>query len=310
MIYLIALLFLFSFGLNIYLLQKYRSQSKGIDYIGQKIQATVEEKKDDYILLYTSDSSIQKLLVQVNRLLEHSQQSRADYQKIDRSMKQMLSNISHDLRTPLTVVLGYVETIQDETLPHTKRNSLLKTIHVKTAEVIELMQRFFELVKFDAGDNELNVSKLNINEVCRQNILNFYELLTEKSFDVSIHIPEEPLYILGNEDAMNRILNNLIFNAIQHGADGKAVELRVKATDELIFIEVTDHGQGITELHKNHVFERMYTMEDSRNKQYQGSGLGLTITKRLVEQMRGNISLESIPYERTTFTVEFKRMMF
>ncbi|MCT6831286.1 MAG: ATP-binding protein, partial [Bacillus velezensis] len=83
-----------------------------------------------------------------------------------------------------------------------------------------------------------------------------------------------------------------------------------RITDNDVFVEVSDKGKGINELHKDRVFERMYTLEDSRNTNYQGSGLGLTITKRLVEQMEGSISLNSVPFKETTFSVRLRRIKF
>ncbi|MES9778055.1 ATP-binding protein, partial [Bacillus velezensis] len=94
------------------------------------------------------------------------------------------------------------------------------------------------------------------------------------------------------------------------GSDGKVVGLKIRIADNDVFVEVSDKGKGINELHKDRVFERMYTLEDSRNTNYQGSGLGLTITKRLVEQMGGSISLDSVPFQKTIFSVRLKRIRF
>ena len=105
-------------------------------------------------------------------------------------------------------------------------------------------------------------------------------------------------------------LNNLSSNALQYGSDGKVIGLELRSTNETVYIDVFDRGKGILEDSKDRVFERLYTMEDSRNNLYQGSGLGLTISKRLVEQLGGKISLESRPYQKTTFTVELKRMTY
>lgn len=88
------------------------------------------------------------------------------------------------------------------------------------------------------------------------------------------------------------------------------LRFRIRATNNRVYVEVSDKGKGISELHRNRVFERMYTLEDSRNSQYQGSGLGLTITKRFIEQMEGTISLDSVPLKNTTFTVKLKQIQF
>ena len=137
----------------------------------------------------------------------------------------------------------------------------------------------------------------------------FYDLVTSLGLDIKIDIPESSIYALGNEEALNRVLNNLLSNAIAYGADGNVIGITIRNDEANIDIDVWDCGRGIDEYHVDRVFERMYTLEDSRNKSFQGSGLGLTITKRLVEIMNGSIRLSSIPM-KNYFTISLKRMMY
>jgi signal transduction histidine kinase len=226
-------------------------------------------------------------------------------------MRRMLSNISHDLRTPLTVISGYVEMLLHRTdIAPEERAALLGKVSAKVQEVTGMINTFFDLAKLESGDRELPLSRVYLNEVCRRNILSFYDVLTDNGFEVQIDIPDEPIHVYANEEALDRILNNLISNAIRYGGEGRMLGLSVRADGEAVLIEVTDRGKGIQEHHQDHIFERLYTLEDSRNRKYQGSGLGLTITKRLVELMHGSISVTSKPYEKTTFTVWLKRMTF
>jgi signal transduction histidine kinase len=105
-------------------------------------------------------------------------------------------------------------------------------------------------------------------------------------------------------------MNNLISNAIKYGHDGKYIGLNLSFDDKFVYVEIWDKGKGIDITNIEKVFERMYTLEDSRNKLYQGSGLGLTITKRLVDKLGGEISLMSKHYERTSFTFKLKRILY
>lgn len=140
--------------------------------------------------------------------------------------------------------------------------------------------------------------------------MSFYDILTNKGFEVNINIPSENIYALVNEEAMDRILNNLISNVIRYGYEGKCLGLNLSGDKEWVYIDIWDRGRGIDEIHKERIFERLYTLEDSRNKEFQGSGLGLTITKRLVESMNGEITLSSTPYEKTTFSMKLKRINY
>ncbi|ODG92508.1 MULTISPECIES: sensor histidine kinase [Bacillaceae] len=311
MIYLLVLFLAASLIFNIYLVQHQRVSNQEISYVKKKLQSIIEQKTDENVLLYTSNSQMKSLLIQINRLLEHNQKTVANFHSVERSMRKMLSNISHDLKTPLTVILGYIEIIlHDEIINQEKEKSLLQTVHLKAEEVLDLINRFFDLVKLESNDVHLEMSKIELGEICKKTILDYYEILTKKEFDVSINIPNEQKFIWGNKGAVERILNNLISNALQYGSDGKVIGLHLRSTEDKVYIDVFDRGKGILEDGKDRVFERLYTMEDSRNKLYQGSGLGLTITKRLVEQLGGKISLESIPNHKTTFTIELKRMTY
>lgn len=131
--------------------------------------------------------------------------------------------------------------------------------------------------------------------------------MTAKGYEVNIEIN---IYALGNLDALRRIMNNLISNAIKYGSEGKYLGLKLSYDDNYCYVDVWDKGKGIEEINVDRVFERMYTLEDSRNKLYQGSGLGLTITKRLVEKLGGSISIKSKPYEKTCFTFQLRRITY
>ncbi|GIN63983.1 two-component sensor histidine kinase [Robertmurraya siralis] len=288
-----------------------RKKQADLQYIHKKLKQILTEKTNEKLILQTDDANLKLLLIEINHLLEHIQKTVAQYNKTEIAMRKMLSNISHDLKTPLTVVLGSIEMVlEDAKLSEAERNAQLEKVYRKSQEVLDVMNKFFELAKLESGDRNLSISRLDINELCRNNILSFYNILTAKGFQVDVSIPEQPLYIFANEVAMNRILQNLISNAIRYGSDGNIIGIEVRDDEESIFIDVWDQGKGIQASHKDQVFERLYTLEDSRNKQYQGSGLGLTITKRLVEEMGGEITLSSIPFEKTIFTIKLKRVKY
>ncbi|MEB4595494.1 sensor histidine kinase [Bacillus amyloliquefaciens] len=311
MFYMLVILFICSAAVNIFLFRSRLNLRTEIKYIRNKLRKVVNEETGERLLLNTEDKYIKSLLIQINRLLDHNQKIKGNCNSIELSMRKMLSNISHDLKTPLTVILGYIEIINnDKSLTSEKVMSLLKTVNLKTVEVLALINRFFELVKLESGDKKLNSSRIDICEVSRKIILDYYEILISKEFEVVIDIPDDSIFVSGDEEAIERVLNNLITNAIQYGSDGKMVGLKIRITDNDVFVEISDKGKGINEMHKDRVFERMYTLEDSRNTNYQGSGLGLTITKRLVEQMEGSISLNSVPFKETTFSVRLRRIKF
>lgn len=291
---------------NQYRIQKQRSDN--LNYITAKLNDIIEKNTDEKLMLFTDDKEIISVLIEINKLLDYNQKVQVEYSKTEIAMKKMLSNISHDLKTPLTVVLGYIETIKlDNDMSEEERVILLSKVENKAKEVLVLMNKFFDLAKLESGDKKIALTKVNVREICYKNLLEYYDVLTSKGIEVNIEIPENSIYILGNEEALDRVLGNLISNAVQYGEEGKVLGLVLRMDKDFAYIEIWDKGKGISELHKDRIFERMYTLEDSRNKLYQGSGLGLTITKRLVEKMGGEIFLESTPYVKTVFTIKLKR---
>ncbi|MEK5040550.1 sensor histidine kinase [Sporosarcina sp. FSL K6-3457] len=288
-----------------------KARNATLHYAYRKLQAIIAEHTGEKVLAVTTNQELQLLLNAINGLLDHNQKIIATHRKMENSTKMMLANISHDIKTPLTVVLGYIEMLQlDTAISEEERQQLLLGVHSKTLEVLQLIHQFFDLAKIEAGDTDYPITKINVNEICRKNILSFYNIVTSKGIDIDIDIPETAVFALGNEEALDRIMNNLLSNAVAYGAEGNVIGLAVRHDDVNIYVDVWDRGKGIDEYHINRVFERMYTLEDSRNKSFQGSGLGLTITKRLVEILGGSIHLSSAPYEKTIFTVSLKRLTY
>ena len=282
------------------------SVSRDIEYIQAKLEGIIESGSDERIKLFTSNKEIKKFVVTVNNLLDSNSENATKYNKTKISMKKMLSNISHDLKTPLTIILGYVEILQLRDVERTMTDK----IYVKATEILELINKFFDLAKLESGDKKIEISKVDICEICRTTILNFYDKLQSMEMEILIDIPEKELFVLGNEDAIVRILNNLISNSIRYGSFGKYLALVIDEGEEDIIISIIDRGKGIDEKYKDEVFERIFTLEDSRSRTYQGSGLGLTITKNLVEALGGKINLTSIPYKKTVFSFTLSRLNY
>ncbi|MNZ40010.1 Alkaline phosphatase synthesis sensor protein PhoR [compost metagenome] len=291
--------------------RKIRTRSRQLNHIHGKLTNILSEQSSEKLLLFTEDAELKLLLSDINEVLETRQKDAAKGIKTELSIRRMLSNISHDLKTPLTVVLGYIETmLLDPKMPDEDRTVLLSKVQAKANEVSGLIQHFFDLAKLESGDQNLSLTRVCINEVCRKNILTFYDILQNKGFEVDIQIPEEPIYAHANEGALDRILHNLISNAIRYGAEGQFLGITLRKDEQFLYIDVWDKGQGIPEVYQDQVFERLYTLEDSRNKSFQGSGLGLTITKRLIQSMGGEVTLISTPFVRTVFTVQLREMVY
>ncbi len=272
--------------------------------ISQELAGAVDSDSEEKVMVFTDSRAVQELCAQINRLLDRHQRMLADYRRSEISSKKMLSNISHDIKTPLTVILGYLEIIR---LNGGEQRELIDKVKTRAKAVSDLVEQFFTLAKLEAGDMEIALSKLELCELCREVVLDFYEILSGKDYEVEVEIPEKTVYVQGNGDAIRRILNNLISNSLRYGSEGRYLGIFLHEDEKQVYIDVTDRGRGIEKDFAEHIFDRLFTMEDSRNRDIQGNGLGLTIARSLARQMGGDVTLVSKPWQKTSFTVALKR---
>ena len=249
---------------------------KKIQKISEKLKEITDTNSSERVMVFTENKELMELAAQINRLLENHLKVKADYCRSEIASKKMLSNISHDIKTPMTVILGYLEIMR---INGTSTDEMLGKIEQKAENVMELINQFFTLAKLESGDMDIELSRIDVCEVCRESILDFYGILTNKNFQVDIDIPETSVYVHGNKEAIQRILFNLISNVIRYGADGKYLGISLRTDKNAVFIDVIDKGKGIDKNFAASVFDRLFTMEDSRNRNIQGNGLGLTISK-------------------------------
>ncbi|MCI8672840.1 MAG: HAMP domain-containing histidine kinase [Lachnospiraceae bacterium] len=280
---------------------------KELKQAGEKLEKILGTDSDEKLTVFTDHKELTELAAQINELLLDRQRMKAEYRRQKLASKKMLANISHDIKTPLTVILGYLEMMRlEQGKGAGAADATLEKVEAKAKQVSELISQFFTLAKLEAGDMKLEEERLEIGELCRENVLGFYDVLSQKGYEVELSIPDEKIFVRGDRNAVERILYNLLSNAIRYGGDGKYLGIDLRKEGGTVLIDVIDKGQGISGEAAEHVFDRLYTGEDSRNREIKGNGLGLTIARNLARQMGGDITLSSQPGVRTVFEVTLK----
>ena len=165
----------------------------------QKLKELIETDSDERIMVFTDNKKLMELAAQINSLLDHHLKAKADYRRSELASKRMLSNISHDIKTPMAVILGYLEIMR---LNGEATQEMLAKTEQKAQSVMELINQFFTLAKIEAGDAEIALSRVDICEICRESILDFFEILTKADFQVEVGLPERAVYIQGNQEAL------------------------------------------------------------------------------------------------------------
>lgn len=251
----------------------------------------------------TTQKDLEGLGGSLNRLVDHFQTEFERTRFLEEERKRMVANISHDLRTPLTSLLGYLEALHhDETLTPEERETFLDIAAQKGNALLVVLRDFFELAKLEANDAIIEIQRTNLAGIVPEVLVGFYPDFVEAGITPAVQIPHDPLYVRGDPDHLRRILNNLLANALRYGKDGQAIGVTLREEPDLVWVDVWDRGKGIPAPDLPHVFERLYTGETSRNTALQGSGLGLTITKSLIEKQGGRITVSSTPNEITVFS--------
>jgi signal transduction histidine kinase len=240
---------------------------------------------------------------ELNEIVSKFQENVLLLKEIEEKRRKFISNISHDLRTPLSAILGYIEALQNDTeLSALEQKHYLQVISQKGLKISALMEEFFELAKLDADDVIFEKQKVNLTKKIKEVLVTFFYQCNKEEIEPILVLPSEDIFVSGDEKSIERILNNLFSNAINYGKDGKELGIRIYEQGENVYVEIWDRGKGIIASEIPRLFERLHTGVKSRNNSLQGNGLGLTITKKLVEKQNGEIFISSIPGQKTTVT--------
>lgn len=276
-----------------------------INYITNRLATLSVISENGFVLIPTDNDSIKKLCAALNTLLQNFYTKKSEFEQSKQSMTQVLTNISHDIRTPLTVLKGNSEMLSNIT----NASSMPGNVHAMAAKIdrkaddlISTINDYFTMSKITSGDLPIKVKKENISRLCQDTILDYYDLFEQKQFEVNIQIPDTPIFAYTDNEALQRILKNLIDNAIRHGGDGKYISLRLTTSNGKSIIEIEDHGNGISPQQQKQIFARNYTTA----RKTSGSGLGLAISKRLAAQIGAELEVYSLQNERTTFSIILK----
>lgn len=218
------------------------------------------------------------------------------------------ANVSHELKTPLTSIRGFVETLQAGAIDNPEMaHKFLNIIMMEANRLTRLVNDILSISKLESGDTEVSLGRLRLDKMADD----VYEMLKihakEKQVELSINENGEPIYVWGNNDRVEQLLINLIENAIKYNQPGGTVHVSVYGTEKNAYLLVSDTGIGIAEENIPRLFERFYRVDKGRSRSMGGTGLGLAIVKHIVVSMGGTIEVHSKLGEGTEFSVTLPR---
>jgi signal transduction histidine kinase len=239
--------------------------------------------------------------------LEREHASVLRLEEVDHVKQELVSNVSHELRTPITSIAGYIELLADGDLGRlsAEQSDAVERIGRNTTRLDLLVQDLLTLSRVEAGELDLAHESIDLRVVLAESYELFEEVLRVRDLEVSLQVPDAGIetVVLGDGHALERVVLNLLGNAVKFTPDGGRVRLALERHDTQVLLSVVDTGMGISEEDQEHLFRRFFRTSAATEQAIQGSGLGLSIVHSIVTQHGGTVSVESAPGAGTTVTV-------
>ena len=223
------------------------------------------------------------------------------FKELDRIKSEFVSNVSHDLRSPLTAILGYVELLERVGPVNDKQRSFIQRVQVSVRNITELINDLLDLGRIESGFDERKVS-LSLQNVVQYSVESFKDRIIESDHKLVMDIPENLPQIIGDSVRLRQVVDNLLGNSLRYTPNGGKISISARDENEQIILQVSDNGYGIPAVERPHIFEKFYRASNVVEN-ISGSGLGLAIVKSIVENHNGRIWVDSVEGEGSTFTV-------
>jgi signal transduction histidine kinase len=222
--------------------------------------------------------------------------------------RSFIANVSHELRTPMTSIKGFIEGILDGTIPPEKQRDYLMIVKDESVRLNRLVNDLLDLARMESGELKLNLKAFNINELLRRCVIKLENLIVSKNLQVEANFEEEDIYVNADPDAIERVVLNLIHNAVKFIPEGGKITISVSYHKDKVHVSIEDTGIGIDKDEIDRIWERFYKSDKSRSRDKTGTGLGLAIIKNLINDHHQNIWVESELGKGTKFTFTLERV--
>jgi signal transduction histidine kinase len=281
--------------------RKIRNVKLKLNDISETLDDIARGNSNRKILAKPSDMT-SMICYKINDIVHEFREQVIDLKKAEKTNSQLMTSLSHDVRTPLTTLIGYLDAAQKGIVVGTEREEYIETARLRAHDMKDYVDVLFEWFKLNSNEETFAIQKVELAELTRNLLKDWIPIFEDNYLDFDIDIPEKRIKINLDTDAYARIINNLIQNVISH-SQATHVKIKVSLMTANVMIAVADNGKGIPKQDLPHVFERLYKCDTARSQK--GSGLGLSIVQQLVEKMGGSISVQSEPDQRTEFIVLF-----
>ncbi len=253
-------------------------------------------------ILAETHELVAPLAYAINDIILSYEKRLSDYHQTDETNRQLMTSLSHDVRTPLTTLIGYLDAAHKGIVDGKERDDYVETARRKAHDLKEYIDVLFDWFRLGSNEFSMNIAEIDLTELTRNILIDWIPIFEDTQVDFTIDIPEQPFRVQIDPDGYMRILNNLIQNVISHSHADK-IEIALMEQNRNIKIVLSDNGIGIDKEDLKHIFDRLYKCDKGRSEK--GSGLGLSIVHELVEKLNGTIVADSTLGKGTIFTLFF-----
>lgn len=223
--------------------------------------------------------------------------------KNEESKQQLITSVAHDLRTPLTSIIGYLHILKhSETLEPEQRSKYIEIVYSKSKRLENLIEDLFKFTKYSSDDMKLHLAKIDLVKFMEQMLDEFYPSFQDNDLQLEYECPVEQVNVMADGNLLARAIGNLISNAIKYGKDGKVIRIGLHKFEDKVLVSVLNFGDVIPKEDLERIFERFYRVENSRSEETGGSGLGLAIAQSIIKSHGGEIQVSS-DFNGTLFQV-------
>lgn len=297
--------FLFSLLIIAYLVLKLRRVREQLALIKDALTDIKTGNLNRRVLARENDMTKQ-ICYDINEIALANQARFIQQKQAEQAYKRLMTSLSHDVKTPLASLVGYLEAIENGLVVGEEKEKYIHVVSEKAYHLRDFVISLFEWVKLDAREQIFHFELVDLNELSRNIIADWVSALENSRLEYEIEIPETEYSIRLDPNAYTRILNNLLQNIMVHSKATK-IKLSIIESNQQAIITLTDNGRGILPEKIPHIFERMYQCDDSRSSK--GNGLGLSIAKELVNAHKGTINVTSTPDFETAFTITLPKAL-
>ncbi|AVP55680.1 sensor histidine kinase [Clostridium tetani] len=274
---------------------------KELKNITKQLKEINNTKTNSKILISFSNNLVKNLALEINKSLEKKSATEAEHKRMDLEIRQSISNISHDLRTPLTSIIGYIQLMEDDSLSQNERSQYIDIIKKRAKSLQTLICSFYDLSRLEGREYKFDLRALNLYNILCDLIAVSYNDFISNEIEPIIDIDEQIPMIIADENAVRRIISNLIQNMIKYS--NEFISISLKYNKDHIILNFTNDAPNLKEDDVKYLFQRFFTADRTRSGE--STGLGLAIAKELVEQM-GHEIFAKLSKDKLSIIIKWK----